>query len=123
MKRISLLVIATAALIAGCGGSHSSRSTSAAGGSHSSGSTPAAAPTVVISAYAFHPADLTVASGTRVTFVNRDQTAHTATSTTGAFDAGAIQPGASRTIVLSKPGSYPYYCQFHAFMRGEITVK
>jgi Copper binding proteins, plastocyanin/azurin family len=32
-------------------------------------------------------------------------------------------PGHSTTVVITKPGTYTYYCQFHAFMRGTIIVK
>jgi plastocyanin len=47
-----------------------------------------------------------------VTFINRDATAHTATSTSAppVFDTGTLDPGQSRTIALAKPGIYTYYC-------------
>ena len=76
-----------------------------------------------ISDYSFHPATITVAPGTRVTFSNHDQTAHTATSTQTAFDTGTISPGKSATVTLRKPGTYTYICQFHAFMHGTVVVK
>ncbi len=78
---------------------------------------------MAISGYAYHPATITVAVGTRVTFSNHDQTAHTATSTMPAFDTGTVKGGQSAAVVLRKPGVYSYYCQFHAFMRGTIVVK
>ncbi len=89
--------------------------------SPATGRTPAAS--VSISGYAFKPPTITVRAGTRVTFTNHDRTAHTATSTAPAFDTGSVAPGASRTLVLDRPGSYTYYCQFHAFMRGAVVVK
>jgi len=78
---------------------------------------------VSISNYAFQPATITVALGSKVSFTNHDQTAHTATSIKTAFDTGTVQPGASATVTLKKPGTYGYYCQFHAFMHGTIVVK
>ncbi len=78
---------------------------------------------VAIRSYAFHPASLTVAAGTKVTFTNDDSTAHTATARAGGFDTGSLAANASRTITLSKPGTYSYYCQFHAFMTATITVR
>jgi plastocyanin len=72
--------------------------------------------------FGFHPADIRVAPGARITFTNDDQTAHTATATGMSFDTGTIQPGQSRTITVTRAGVFPYYCQFHAFMRGQITV-
>jgi plastocyanin len=78
--------------------------------------------TVSVSDYAFQPAKLTVTAGTRVTFTNHDNTAHTATADNGAFGTGTINPGTSRTVTLRRPGRYPYHCVFHAFMTGTITV-
>jgi plastocyanin len=82
--------------------------------------------TVPISGYAFHPVKLVVAPGTKVTFANHDQTAHTATATgsgAGGFDSGTIKPGASATVTFRKAGTYAYICQFHAFMHGTVVVK
>jgi plastocyanin len=78
---------------------------------------------ITIADYAFAPAALTVTAGTEIIVTNHDQTAHTATSSTsGVFDTGTLKPGASRTVVLTKPGTYTYFCQFHAFMRATIVV-
>jgi plastocyanin len=90
---------------------------------HSVGASPHRSAThVTISNYAYQPVKLTVARDTKVTFTNHDQTAHTATSTGTGFDSGTINPGKSATITVSKPGTYTYSCQFHAFMHGTITV-
>lgn len=94
-------------------------------GSSGSSSSRAGAPGAVgdqIRNYAFIPPKLTVKAGTRLTFSNHDATAHTATATNGAFDTGTIKGGQSKTVILSKPGTYSFYCQFHAFMRGTVTV-
>ena len=126
--RAAATVFAASLTLAACGSSSSSSSSTGAG-TTSSSAAPAAAPVrsgvvkVAISNYAFHPATITVAAGTKVTFSNHDQTAHTATSSQPAFDTGTVKPGHSVTVVLKKAGSYTYYCQFHAFMRGTIVVK
>ena len=78
---------------------------------------------VAISDYSFHPATLTVDVDTRLTFINHDDTAHTATSAKLRFDTGTINPGRSATVELNKRGTYVYYCQFHPFMRATIIVK
>ncbi len=78
---------------------------------------------VAISGYAYRPAAIIVARGTKITFTNHDQTAHTVTSTVTGFDSGTIDPGKSAAITMTKPGTYTYYCQFHAFMHGTITVR
>jgi plastocyanin len=117
------VAIAIVIAAAGCG---SSAATQTAGRTGPASGTPASsrAARVVISNFSYRPSHLTVARGTRVTFTNRDRTPHTATSTTTAgFDTGTIEPGASRAVTLSKPGTYSYFCQFHAFMRAVVTVR
>ncbi len=77
---------------------------------------------LTIANYAFAPAAVTVRAGATVTVSNHDQTAHTASAGSGAFDSGTLKPGQSAHFRLSKPGTYSYICQFHAFMTGTITV-
>jgi plastocyanin len=72
--------------------------------------------------YAFVPSTLTVRAGTTITVTNADSTSHTATASSGAFDSGTLKPGQSARFALRKPGTYAYFCQFHAFMTGTIKV-
>lgn len=70
---------------------------------------------------AFQPDELTVAPGTRITWVNEDAIFHTATS---GWDAGAtfdfaLQPGASASYVFDSPGTYVVYCKPHASPRDD----
>jgi plastocyanin len=124
-----LSVLLSALTLAACGSSASSSSHTAAQAaktqtSSASGPAPSAGPAkVAIKGFAFDPATITVAAGAKITFTNGDQTAHTATSTAKAFDTGTLAPGASRTVTLHRPGTYTYYCQFHAFMRATVVVK
>jgi plastocyanin len=34
-----------------------------------------------------------------------------------------VKPDHSATVTLRMPGTYTYYCQFHAFMHGTVIVK
>jgi plastocyanin len=77
---------------------------------------------VTIQNYAFSPAKLTVKVGTKIIVTNKDQTAHTLTAQSGAFDSGTIQPNKTMSFTVKKAGVYPFYCQFHAFMTGTMTV-
>lgn len=126
---VAAIALGLAGVACGSSGSstiHASTSkTSAAQASKSQTSTsaPRAGTRVLVSGYAFHPASIEVRAGTKLVFTNHDQTAHTATSMAGAFDTGAIAPGASRTVLLRRPGTYTYYCQFHAFMRATVVVR
>ena len=74
--------------------------------------------------FKFSPASLTAKPGAGVTVTNDDSTAHTATADDGhSFDTGTLDNGASRTISVSKSGSYPYHCGIHSFMHGTLVIK
>ncbi len=113
------IVVIVAALCGGCGGGSGGDTDAAAAGASSAG--PSA---VEIVDYEYAPPDLTVAAGTTLKFSNEDSTSHTATSRQpGAFDSGTIKPGKSGAVALEKPGTYAYYCVFHPFMKGTVTVE
>jgi plastocyanin len=101
-------------------------------GSHAMGSMGGVAAdsvTVDIANFAFAPAELRIAAGTSVTFVNGDSAPHTATAGTDAeptpehFDTGLLQPGESFTVTLDAPGTYAYFCERHPPMTGVIVVE
>jgi len=77
---------------------------------------------VDITNFKYVPPTVTVKTGSRVTWVNNDAAPHTATAA-DAFDTGTLDKGDSKPVTLSKPGSYPYVCEFHAFMKGTVVVK
>jgi len=82
---------------------------------------------VEIRTFQFHDARLDVPVGTTVTWANRDAIAHTITSgapdsADGAFDGTLADSGATFSHTFDRPGSYPYFCERHHFMRGEIRV-
>jgi plastocyanin len=78
--------------------------------------------TVEIRNNAFIPDQLNVAPGTTVTFVNRDDVPHTATSDNKLFDSGELAPGSSYPVVLDGAGTVTYHCELHPEMQGSIVV-
>ena len=78
--------------------------------------------TVEIGNNAFNPAQLHVAPGTTVTFVNNDTVPHTATADNGAFDTKELPPGYSMDVFLDGEGTVPYHCELHPEMKGSIVV-
>jgi len=70
----------------------------------------------------YSPSTLTVKVGTSVTWVNRDSTPHTVTSLNGTFDSGNMNAGASYKFTFAHPGTYPYTCTYHSWMKGTIVV-
>ena len=78
--------------------------------------------TVTIDAASFSPAELTVAAGDTVVWVNKDILAHTATAQSKGFDSKTIQPGKSWRFVAKQKGEFPYTCSFHP-MNGVLRVR
>jgi plastocyanin len=78
---------------------------------------------VAIEGFKFVPARLEVAVGTTVVWTNRDQVVHTATADNRSWDSGLIQPGATWRRTFDRPGTYPYHCTPHPFMKGVIVVR
>src|SRR5918997_3496071 len=78
--------------------------------------------TVDISNHAFNPAQLNVAPGTTVRFVNNDTEPHTATADNGLFDTGVLEPGYSFDVFLDGSGTVTYHCELHPEMQGSIVV-
>jgi len=90
--------------------------------SSASSAAPAGATKVDIQNFMFGPGTVNVKAGSQVTWTNSDSAEHTATAS-GAFDTGTLNPGDSKTVTLSKPGTYSYACSFHPFMHGTVVVK
>jgi plastocyanin len=85
-------------------------------------------PTIAIQTFQFTPSPLEVRTGTKITWVNRDEITHTVTSGTpenrdGRFDSPLEGKGAAFSATLDRPGTYTYFCNRHQSMRGEIHVR
>ena len=113
-------LVASALLLAACGGEQSSVSGSGPSGSGSAHG----ATSISISNFMFTPMTLSVEPGVRITVTNQDSVTHTLTATDGKFDTGNIAPNQKKTIQAPKaPGVYHYICNIHQYMMGTITVK
>lgn len=77
---------------------------------------------VDIKAFMFGPKDLTVAVGTKVTWVNDDQIPHTVAETHKVFRSGALDTHDSFSWVFNTPGEFEYFCVLHPQMIGKIVV-
>ena len=137
--RILAPLLAAAALAAGCGGSSSDSNQAAAGGDDYGYSAPAkkaeatptteaaAAPkaggaTVELTNTTFSPQTIDVKVGDTVTFVNKDEIAHTATAHDGSFDSKTLDNGGTFKFTATKAGAIAYVCAFHPSMTGTINV-
>jgi plastocyanin len=129
--RYLVIAFALAALAAsGCGGSGNKSTTTSATTAKPATATPAAGggkavakATVEIKNFKYGPPGITVKKGAKVTWKNADTAQHTATATNKTFDTGTLNPGQSKVVTLSKPGTYSYSCLFHPFMKGRVVVQ
>jgi plastocyanin len=80
--------------------------------------------TVLIQGFSFKPANITIKRGTKVRWINKDSTTHTATANNGrSFDSGRLGKGQSYTHTFKSAGKKPYHCEVHSHMKGRITVR
>ena len=98
---------------------------------------------VEIKKNSFHPAEIIVQPGTRVTWHNMDSISHTITSGSRdegniarlcypweelvsnkiiAFDSGTLKPDQKYIITFEDPGEFPYFSRFHTKMAGKVIV-
>ena len=82
---------------------------------------------VTVQLFKFRPDHLEVKKGTRVTWTNQDDIGHTVTSGAPdkpdrAFDLRLGGKGAAGSYEFARPGAFPFFCERHQGMRGEICV-
>jgi plastocyanin len=78
--------------------------------------------TIHIKDFKFNPTPATIHAGDRVTFVNDDDEAHTATSDDKSFDSEGLDSGGTWQHVFAKPGTYNYFCELHPYMKAALVV-
>jgi plastocyanin len=84
-------------------------------------STPAAA--VGIDNFTFNPQQLTVKTGTTVTWTNKDDIPHAVAAVGRQFRSKALDTGDAYSFTFTTPGSYAYFCSLHPHMTGTIVVE
>jgi len=78
---------------------------------------------IEIKDFAFNPQTLTVKSGEKVTWINRDEEPHTVVSVEKQFKKStALDTDQTFTITTGAPGTYTYFCSVHPKMTGTIVV-
>ncbi len=78
---------------------------------------------IKIDNFSFSPATLTVAVGTTVTWINRDDIPHRVAGTDGGFKSKTLDTDDKFSYTFSKAGTYPYFCSLHPKMTGKIVVQ
>ena len=79
---------------------------------------------IEIKDFAFNPQTITVKSGEKVTWINRDEEPHTIVSVGKQFKKStALDTDQEFTITVGAPGTYEYFCSVHPKMTGTIVVE
>jgi plastocyanin len=79
---------------------------------------------VTIDKFMFAPKELTIVAGTEVSWINKDDEAHTVVSVgSKLFKSKALDTGDKFSFTFHDPGTYEYLCSIHAQMTGKIIVK
>lgn len=118
-RRYSLPALVLGAALAGCF-SERSTVTEVPGGDLCENPT---ASTVRIQNFSFGAAEIRVARGTTVTWVNCDTQAHTSTSDADGWDSGLISPNTTYSRSFAQAGRFAYHCEPHPGMRATVVVE
>lgn len=80
---------------------------------------------VVIQFFSFDPPTLTVPRGTKVTWINKDDDAHTVVSDGDAklFKSPALDTDDSFAFTFTEAGTFKYFCSIHPRMQGTVVVQ
>ena len=79
---------------------------------------------IEIKDFAFNPQTITVKSGEKITWINRDEEPHTIVSVEKQFKkSSALDTDQEFTITAGAPGTYSYFCSVHPKMTGTIVVE
>lgn len=78
---------------------------------------------VKIDNFSFTPPTITVATGTQVTWTNRDDIPHNVVSDDKTFKSKTLDTDEKFSFTFTKPGTYSYFCSIHPKMTGKIVVQ
>jgi len=70
-------------------------------------------PSVLMRSSSLPPKEMKVKVGTTVTWMNAGTTAHSATAIDKSFNTRNLQPGETKSVAFSTPGTFVYHCVFH----------
>ena len=78
---------------------------------------------IEIKDFAFNPQTITVKSGEKITWINRDEEPHTVVSVGKKFQrSSGLDTDQEFSIIAGAPGTYEYFCSVHPKMTGTIVI-
>lgn len=78
---------------------------------------------VNISKFAYVPKEITITPGTKVTWINHDETPHTVTSNDKSFASKGLDTDDKFEHRFANEGDFGYICTVHPFMTGVVHVR
>ncbi len=116
-RTVAVGMLVSAAVACGGGGGTGGEAASPAAGPSSSGGA------VSIAGFKFEPSDVEVTAGTEVVWTNDDAVAHTVQDEGELFaESPELATGDTFSFTYDTPGTYPYICGIHPYMKGTVTV-
>jgi amicyanin len=79
--------------------------------------------TITIDNFSFNAKTESVAAGSQVTWINRDDVPHKIVSTDKKIVSPVLDTDGRFSYTFTAPGTYEYYCSIHPMMTGKIVVK
>ncbi len=79
--------------------------------------------TVEIQKFAFAPKEITVKPGTKLVWINRDETPHALLSSDKEIKSSALDTADKYEHVFASEGDFSYFCTLHPFMTGVVHVR
>ena len=76
-----------------------------------------------ISKFAFAPKDITIKPGTKIVWINHDETPHTVASTDKSFTSKGLDTDDKFEHTFTSEGDFNYICTLHPFMTGVVHVR
>jgi len=74
--------------------------------------------------WTYEPKIVTIKVGTEVTWTNDGAVVHTVTADDGkTFGSGNLAAKAAFSFMPTTPGSFPYHCKQHPWMKGTLIVQ
>ena len=80
---------------------------------------------VTIDNFTFRPAEIVVAPGTRITWINQDDIPHTVFGKNGGqlLKSPPLDTDDRFSATFDTPGRYVYFCSLHPHMQGAVVVQ
>ena len=79
--------------------------------------------TITVEKFAFTPQEITVTPGTKVIWINKDETPHTVSAKDKTFLSKALDTDDQYEYTFANAGDFSYFCTLHPFMTGTVHVR